>query len=153
MGQHHSWFRLDRGPQCFINSSVMFRPFVEKSEPREINLPIAAEWLPDFNDLLNCMWARISSGVKPLIDSPVKGMYTIRLISLQDVSDHLRLNINQKRLSKIFFSPKLRYQLILNKTHPVGLFWSKQNEVWFVTFSCRKTPRTFRASIAPSLAN
>lgn len=68
---------------------MSFRPFVEKSEPREINLPIAAEWLPDFNDLLNCMWARISSGVKPLIDSPVKGMYTIRLISLQDVSDHL----------------------------------------------------------------
>ena len=49
------------------------------------------------------MWARISSGVKPLIDSPVKGMYTIRLISLQDVSDHLRLNMNQRRLSKIFF--------------------------------------------------
>ena len=33
-----------QGATVFINSSVMsFRPFVEKSELREINLPIAAE--------------------------------------------------------------------------------------------------------------
>lgn len=69
---------------AMYSSVTSFTPVVVKRVPNAINDPMDAESSPELSFLLYSICALISSGVNPLIDSPVNGMYTILLISLQD---------------------------------------------------------------------